>query len=61
MPYRSSLLLLYKFRIPLAGKIEIALGRPLSLLLKTEQHIDRIFWLRHIQHPKDTRFMLDSR
>src|SRR5208283_982969 len=42
MPYRSSLLLLYKFRIPLAGKVEIALLGSLRLLLKTVQHIDRI-------------------
>ena len=59
MPYRSSLLLLYKFRIPLAGKVEIALRGSLRLLLKTVQHIDRIFKLRHIQHAEDTRFIFD--
>jgi hypothetical protein len=47
MPYRSSLLLLYKFRIPLAGQVEIALRGALRLflrlLLKAVQHIDCIF------------------
>jgi hypothetical protein len=59
MPYRSSLLLLYKFRIPLAGQVEIALRRPLRLFLKTVQYIDRIFKPRHIQYAEDTRFIFD--
>jgi hypothetical protein len=59
MPYRSSLLLLYKFRIPRAGQIEIALRDPLRLLLKAVQHIDCIFKLRNIHHSEDTRLIPD--